>query len=185
MKIIIGIGNPLRADDGIGPRIIELLLNQKQALLNHEKNFGKNYEKNPKLAQYQSIKFLDIGGNIWELQNYLNKESEQILIIDSAQIGAVPGEYQIYTLDYIIKQTLNNTTPHLIASPQPIGHESDLWLLIRLYQKAEYYLPPISIMAIQPENTGFGATLSESLERQLENYANRAMQFFDSDLLTP
>jgi len=62
MKYIIGIGNVMRNDDGIGPRIIDHILDNEL-----EDNFRS----------------LDFASNAWGILPLLNPETEKILCIDT------------------------------------------------------------------------------------------------------
>jgi hydrogenase maturation protease len=67
--IIIGIGNTLRADDGIGCKIIEEL----------------KTEQLPK-----EVELVDIGSDTFSLVGYFEKKLP-VLVIDCAQMDKVPG----------------------------------------------------------------------------------------------
>jgi hydrogenase maturation protease len=70
MLTVIGIGNTLRGDDGIGPVIISELKKE-------------NYP--------DSIRLLDIGSDTFSIIEHLTFE-QPVLIIDCAQMGKEPGE---------------------------------------------------------------------------------------------
>ena len=70
MLIVLGIGNTLRGDDGIGPHIIDEL--KKENLPD-------------------SIQLFDIGSDAFSIIDHF--ESKQpVLVIDCAQMGKEPGE---------------------------------------------------------------------------------------------
>ncbi len=70
MLKILGIGNTLRGDDGIGPHIIDEL---------KKKNLP------------DSIQLFDIGSDAFSIIDHFEKE-EPVLVIDCAQMGKEPGE---------------------------------------------------------------------------------------------
>jgi len=67
---IIGIGNILRGDDGIGPAIIEEL---------------------KKLDLPDSIQLIDIGSDAFSIIDYFENK-QPVLVIDCAHMGKKPGE---------------------------------------------------------------------------------------------
>lgn len=70
MLTVIGIGNVLRGDDGIGPHIISEL--QKQDVPN-------------------SIRLIDIGSDTFSIIEHLVNE-DPVLVIDCAQMNKNPGD---------------------------------------------------------------------------------------------
>lgn len=71
--IIIGVGNPFRHDDGIGPFIIELLRAQKVA-----------------------CDLLDAGTDALSLIETI-KEYSRVIIIDAVNMNAAPGALKIFS----------------------------------------------------------------------------------------
>ncbi len=70
MLKVLGIGNTLRGDDGIGPSVIEEL--QKENLP-------------------ESIQLFDIGSDAFSIIDHFENE-HPVLVIDCAQMGKEPGE---------------------------------------------------------------------------------------------
>ena len=81
MLSIIGIGNNLRGDDGIGPKIIEILA---------DKDF------------LFPVRIIDAGSDAFTILNEL-LESNQVLLIDCAHMGLKPGSVKLFTIDSIKK----------------------------------------------------------------------------------
>jgi hydrogenase maturation protease len=73
--LVLGLGNPLRGDDGIGPRVIEAL----------------NHRGLP-----EGVTALDAGSGGLDLLQIL-EEWEQAVIIDAADIGREPGQFIRFT----------------------------------------------------------------------------------------
>jgi hydrogenase maturation protease len=69
--LILGLGNPLRGDDGIGPCLVE-------ALTHHNLPEG--------------VTALDGGTGGWDLLRLLERW-ERVVIVDAADVGREPGEY--------------------------------------------------------------------------------------------
>ena len=70
MLKVLGMGNTLRGDDGIGPHIIDEL---------KKKNLP------------DSIELVDIGSDAFSIIDHFEKE-QPVLVIDCAQMGKEPGE---------------------------------------------------------------------------------------------
>ena len=73
--VVIGLGNILLRDDGIGVRVIEQLCSER---------FPKKVD----------VKFID-GGLKPDLSVFLDKEVSRLIIIDAAETGDLPGSVRI------------------------------------------------------------------------------------------
>jgi hydrogenase maturation protease len=73
--LILGLGNPLRRDDGLGPRIVAEL---------------------ERLELPQSVSAIDGGIGGLGLLHYL-EEWERVLVVDVAELGLQPGRYVRFT----------------------------------------------------------------------------------------
>lgn len=83
--LIIGIGNHLRSDDGVGPKIIEQLrASAKVALLNAETNIERYIEP------------------------IRNSGASTLLFIDSMSLGQKPGHYELVSIDAIRDFSFNS-----------------------------------------------------------------------------
>jgi hydrogenase 3 maturation protease len=93
--IILGIGNPMRGDDGAGPALIERLQGKTKAIL------------------------ID-GGEVPE--NYLGPieaaQPEMVLIVDAADLKASPGDVALIEIDQLAKTGISthNASLGLFAS---------------------------------------------------------------------
>jgi hydrogenase maturation protease len=75
--LVLGLGNPLRGDDGIGPRVIEAL----------------NHRRLP-----EGMTALDAGTGGLDLLQIL-EGWERAIIIDAADVGREPGQFARFTPD--------------------------------------------------------------------------------------
>jgi hydrogenase maturation protease len=155
MNYIIAIGNIMRSDDGIGVHIVEYI--QKHNL---EKNFQA----------------LDFATNVWGILSVLNTDTEKILIIDCAHLQQKPGTAQFFSLDDVIEQ--DNVIEQDKVTTE--SHESSFTQLLMLAKQADYYMPTIFIMGIEPKAVKFDPSLSCSLEDKLAEYAHQAIHFIQS-----
>jgi len=107
--LIVGIGNRLRGDDGLGPEILKRLKNQIPTLL-----------------------LFDVGQ---VPENYLEKIVKQkpdtIVLIDAVDLGAPPGTIKIIEKDGIRNESLSthNVSLKLVAEYLQKESSADVFLL--------------------------------------------------------
>lgn len=77
--LILGLGNPLRGDDGVGPRLVEAL----------------NRNSLP-----EGVTALDGGTGGLDLLRLVERW-ERVVIVDAADVGREPGEYVRFTPDQV------------------------------------------------------------------------------------
>ncbi len=75
--LIIGLGNPLRGDDGIGVRVAQALAEQKLP---------------------PGVDVVDGGTQGLGIVNLLQGR-QRVIFVDAANIGAAPGQFRRFTLD--------------------------------------------------------------------------------------
>jgi hydrogenase maturation protease len=81
--LILGVGNPLRRDDGIGPEVIRLLTEEKT-------------KKNRMYELPYDVDLLDGGTDGLGLIEYL-KEYKKVIIIDAVEMKLAPGTVKVFT----------------------------------------------------------------------------------------
>lgn len=77
--LILGLGNPLRGDDGVGPRLVEELTRRNLP---------------------EGVKALDGGTGGLDLLR-LFERWKRVVIVDAADVGREPGEYVRFTPDEV------------------------------------------------------------------------------------
>lgn len=147
---VIGLGNTLRRDDGIGVIILDALLN--------------NYKR-------PGIDYLNFGIASFDIIHRL-KDYDFVLLIDGISAGLESGQLKIFSLDEIsfIKED------GLISS-----HELNLKDIFKLVQKLEIRTK-IYLAGIQVEDTGFGESLSVTLEEKKEGLIKQIDKFIQERL---
>jgi hydrogenase maturation protease len=132
---IIGLGNPLRHDDGIG---LELL----RCLEKHKSEFSRN------------IEYIDGGiGGVNLL--HLFPRFSLVLLIDAVDFKGKPGETHVFTLhDLLYKKTPVLTT----------SHETDFLNIITLSRELNELPRDLFVFGVQPSDVSFGRGLSEVLQ---------------------
>jgi len=114
---------------------------------------------------------LDFSTNVWGILPLLTIQTKKILIIDCAYMQEQPGSSEIFPLDYINKR--NQTSLET--------HESSLQQLLEVARKADYPIPNISIMGIEPDKIDYDLSLSKKLEDKLIDYVQQAIKFIQTD----
>jgi len=149
VRYLIGIGNYYGRDDSVGLRIAE-----------HIGDAGLD----------RSFRAVDLGGNLLDLVHYLDAETEQVLVVDSARMGITPGEYAFFTPDQVVsvKEGAGFST-----------HEGDLLKVLELASAMGTELPPLTIMGIEPAELCDESGLSPQLEARFDEYVAAAVAFLE------
>ncbi|MBN1861428.1 MAG: hydrogenase maturation protease [Candidatus Thermoplasmatota archaeon] len=135
---IIGLGNPLRHDDGIG---IELL-----GFLQKEKD-----------TSYKEAELIDAGTGGMNLLHLLSRFDVAVLI-DAVDFKGKPGETRLFTLSEIQQKK----TPIRLST-----HESDFISVLALSKQLNELPQRLYVFGVQPYDLSFGIGLSTQLKKQL------------------
>jgi len=138
--LVAGLGNPLMGDEGIGPRVVELL----------EQRAGEAVHAD----------FLDLGTPGLALLHAISGR-RRVLLVDCAMMGAPPGTLRRFT-----PQDVRTATDGRPGSP----HEPDVLAVLRLARELGDCPSEVVIFGIQPERVQAGIGLSEVLEARLDEY---------------
>jgi hydrogenase maturation protease len=144
--IVIGLGNPLMADEGIGTKVIEQL--QCSAV------------------DYPLVEFVDAGsGGLNILHLILGRD--KAVIIDCALMSAPPGSIKRFTLgDIKTKKFLDRRSLH----------EADIIKVVELSKNLGQAPDEIVFFGIEPETIEQKMTLSESLQKNLPFYLETILE---------
>jgi hydrogenase maturation protease len=148
VRYLIGIGNYYGRDDSIGLRIAEHI---GEASLD------------------EGFRAVDLGGNLLDLVHYLDAETERVLIVDSAKMGLVPGDFAFFAPD----QARSRKTVAGIST-----HEGDLLKVLEFAAATGGPLPPVTILGIEPAELRDEPGLSADLEGRFDDYVTAALEFF-------
>ncbi|MBT9151191.1 MAG: Hydrogenase 1 maturation protease [candidate division WS2 bacterium] len=151
---VIGLGNSLRRDDGIGIIILE-------CLLNHYKQ--------------QGIDYLNFGIASFDLMHRL-QDYDLALLIDGISAGLPAGELKIFDLKGI-SSSKEDSQETIISS-----HELNLLDIFRLSRSLELKTK-IYIAGIQVQDVSFGESLSTPLKEKLETITEQTNKFIQERLL--
>ncbi len=135
---IIGLGNPLRHDDGIG---IELL-----GFLQSEKDIS-----------YKEAELIDAGTGGMNLLHLLSR-FDVVVLIDAVDFKGKPGETRLFTLEEIQQKK----TPIRLST-----HESDFINVLALSKQLNELPHRLYVFGVQPYDLSFGMGLSMQLKKRL------------------
>lgn len=138
--VVLGLGNPLMADEGIGNKLIELLQSTSE--------------------QFSGVDFLDAGtGGMSLLYHFENRK--KAIIIDCAFMDETPGAIKRFTPEEV--KTVKKLA-HLSL------HEVDILKVIELAKQLDQCPEEIVFYAIQPEKVEQKQYLSKTLQQKLPQY---------------
>jgi hydrogenase maturation protease len=139
---VLGLGNPLMSDEGIGVHIINELLKQKD--------------------KFQNAEFIDAGTAGLSLIHLLAGRNKAVFI-DCAYMKTEPGTIKRFTPEDVksVKSLLHHSL-----------HEADLLKIIDLARQLEQCPPQVVILGIEPQTITPGRTLSQTLHDNMSSYIN-------------
>lgn len=171
---IIGLGNTLRRDDGIGIVILESLLALgKKEGIDTSTLLSVNGERSLEVGEGRSrtIEYLNFGIASFDLVHRMECY-EKILLIDAIDAGLAAGELKIFELKdiaYNLKSTPTST------------HEFDLKSLFELYKRFELK-SKIYVAGIQVKDISYGEGLSKPLQEKQEEIVKKIADFINEEL---
>jgi hydrogenase maturation protease len=138
--VVLGLGNPLMRDEGIGTVLIE--------------KFSANTDKFP------GIDFID-GGTGGMSILYLIEDRQKVIIIDCAYMNTAPGTIKKFTPEQVesVKKLAHQSL-----------HEIDISKVIELAGQLGNRPPQIIFFGIEPEKVEQGQGLSETLKSKMQTY---------------
>jgi hydrogenase maturation protease len=139
--VVVGIGNPLMSDEGVGVHLIQRLLNLPD--------------------KYPSVEFVDGGTGGLSILHTISDRCKAV-IIDCARMGAEPGTIKRFT-----PQDVQSTKT---LSHQSL-HEADLLKLIDLASQLGRCPAEVVIFGIEPASIEPGLRLSRPITDKMEQYA--------------
>ena len=186
---IIGIGNPLMRDDGIGLVVLNMLrehegLTAAPRYPDHHPSgtdAGPSHPPHPPAHQdppqgtSPDIRFIELGTGGMNLLHHLAR-LHTALIIDSGNMGLPPGEFRTFSPEDV------RSVKFL---PGQSLHEFDLLQAIAMSERLGECPPLVRILAIQPESVGWGEGLSAALRRNLDRYVTEAVHVAHALLEAP
>jgi hydrogenase maturation protease len=134
MRLILGVGSPLRGDDGVGIQVVEMLKEQDLP---------------------EDVLLLDAGtpgfGIVNQLQDWAQAGGGQVTIIDAVSMGEMPGVWRRFTPEEV----------RLIASGEHLSlHQIDLAGSLALADAVGVLPEKIVIYGMEPACTDWKLGLS-------------------------
>lgn len=99
----------------------------------------------------------------------LSDEVDEVLVVDAARMGREPGAYALFTPDEVASR---KEPAHRSA------HEGDLLAVLAMAARLGRPLPRVTVMGIEPAETGPGTGLSAPLQARFGEYIEAAVGFF-------
>lgn len=135
--IVLGIGNPLRGDDGVGPAVIHTLSNA------HTMPSG--------------VSLLDCGGDCL-MSVLLTQSYTKAILVDAVDMDCTPGDWIRFTMEDAIINSIN-------VDSWDNSHHPKLVDTIALAEALDIKLPELVIYGIQPLSVGWKQKLSGAVLR--------------------
>ena len=129
--LILGLGNPFRGDDGVGPAVIAALNSQELS---------------------SDVVVLD-GGTPGLETVLIWKGYQRVIIVDAADMGMRPGSWRRFLPGEAVLSVGNGAV-------QGTLHAAGLAEALALAEALEILPPELVIYGVQPANTGWSADLT-------------------------
>jgi hydrogenase maturation protease len=148
--LVLGLGNPLMADEGVGCRIIERFLTQA--------------------VKYPNIDFIDAGTGGMSIL-HLIADRQKVILVDCAYMGARPGTVKRFTPEDVQS---TKKLAHLSL------HEIDILKVIELAKQLGQCPDEIVIFGVEPETIEQRQSLSETILQKFDDYVAEISAEFSS-----
>ena len=145
--LILGIGNQLMSDDGVGGQAIQQLTEQTQ--------------------QFSNVSCLD-GGTLGHLLVGYIEEADDLIVVDAAQMHMEPGVVRVFENEEMDR--FLNTNPYRSV------HEVGLSDLMDMALLGDHLPRRRALIAIQPQNTDWGTELSIPVLQSLALVCEKALE---------
>jgi hydrogenase maturation protease len=137
--LIVGLGNPLATDEGVGPAAIERLLAR---------------------GLPPDVEAIDAGTDLLAVLDDLCAAGSAHLV-DCVLAGSPPGTVHRFALEDLVARA--KAGPAWVSA-----HELTLLETVRLAQMTGHRLPPTVLWGVEPEAVAFGASLTATVSAALD-----------------
>lgn len=148
--VVLGLGNPLMADEGIGVYLIERLAQSAEG--------------------YPSVDFIDAGTGGMSVLHLLEGRRKAIFI-DCALMGEEPGEIKRFTRDEVRSRK--------VLAHQSL-HEADLMHVIAMAEQLGQAPEEVVIFGIEPQTVELRQALSSTLLDRCDEYISLVLRELDA-----
>lgn len=140
--VVLGLGNPLMADEGIGVYLVERVRESA--------------------AEYPAVDFVDAGTGGLSILHHIEGRRKAV-VIDCAFMDEPPGAIRRFT-----PEEVRSTK---VLAHQSL-HEADLMRIIAMARQLGQAPDEIVIFGIQPERVEFRQGLSRTLAEKIDKYVS-------------
>ncbi len=155
---VIAFGNPLRSDEGIGPRILSLLMQQAEK---DSQKSGSPTQPRLNSSTAPMVRFVDLGTSGMRLFDEFAMTRVAILL-DCAKMGETPG-------------TIRRFLPGQASTRKQLNrgsyHDMDVLQLVDLARQLGVCPNPVVVFGIEPLTLDYSTRLSPKLEARVPEYA--------------
>jgi len=144
---IIGIGNPMRQDDGIG-----LFLLQK-------------IKQHPSFSS-DDVCFLDGGTGGMNLLHLFHLY-DMVILLDAVDFHSSPGDVRFFSVDDIKSNKVNSSVS---------THYVDVLQIISFAQKIDECPDHVFVFGVQPADVSFGEGFTPLIESKKEEYVHLLLE---------
>jgi len=137
--VIVGVGNPLARDEGLGPRAIALLAER---------------------CLPDGVEAIDAGTDLLAAIGDL-EGAERVILIDAVRTGHEPGTIHRFTLDDLLEKAAD-------GAEWRSAHDLTVVAAVRLAEAAGTRLPPTVVVGVEPGQVALGEGLTPPVEAALD-----------------
>ncbi len=161
-EVILGVGNTLKGDDGIGIYVVERI-----------NKYLEEVKKGSKQAKFTGatgkVTAIDCGTTPENYTSIIKRHNpDRLILVDAAEMGLTPGSYRIIPPEKI---EVMHVSTHNMALSFLISYISEFCKLIVL-------------VGIQPERMDFGTALSSTVQRSGDHVANLIIEERLNEIMT-
>jgi hydrogenase maturation protease len=146
--IVVGVGNSLLSDEGIGPKAVERL---------------------KKMGLPERVKIFDAGVSLQSILS-LAEGFDKMIVIDAVKGGDAPGTIYRFTLDELEQGKTSNISFKLSL------HEMDVPRAIAMERLIVELPKEIVVIGMEPQSLEPGEKLSDALEQRIEQLIERVLK---------
>lgn len=149
--IIIGVGNSLFSDEGIGPKAVERL---------------------KKIEMPERVKVFDAGVSLQTILR-LAEDFDKMIVINAVKGGGTPGTIYRFTLEELEQGRTANLSFQLSL------HEMDVPRAIAMERLIAELPKEIVVIGMEPQSLAPGDNLSEAVERNTGQLIDKVLKEID------
>jgi hydrogenase maturation protease len=183
--LVLGLGNPIRGDDGVGWRVVEAVIKNLPKVKKPSEGKSESTDPPPPLQGHpkrcalpqegreQNIEVDMLSGGGLNLMERLVGYDRAILV-DAIQGGNAPGSVQVFQLEALE----NPSAGHLGST-----HETNLLTALEIGRSLGAHLPPVGgvmVVAVEAQPVfEFSEELSPAVEKALPEAVQKVMNLLN------